>query len=265
VKFRAGLVNQRGNWYTTPSSSSVQTTFDQGPGALSSSPSKNWNFEMQLDQAIGSKQVITGGLVYKTGWSATKEYDLSNWKETDVKTQLSFQSGGREDRARQVAALMHDSLSELRRRVAAIPAGTQPKVVWLWGKPTTICGNQGVVSELIKVAGGKNLGGNFDSFNRELSMETMVALNPEVVLIWGSAAYGPADLLQDPKWQVVQAVKDQRVFKATRASTWSPRVVILAWWMAHCFYPQVISQEEVERAADRFYRSCFGISYGGAR
>lgn len=96
VKLRGGLVNQPENWYTTPSSSSAMTTFDQGPGTLSSSPSKNWNFEMQVDQAIGSKQVLTGGLVYKTGWSATKEYNLSNWKETDVKTQLTFQSGGRD-------------------------------------------------------------------------------------------------------------------------------------------------------------------------
>jgi iron complex transport system substrate-binding protein len=61
---------------------------------------------------------------------------------------------GREDRARQVAALMEESLSQLRRRVAAIPAGTPPRMVWLWGKPTTVSGNQGVVPELIQLAGG---------------------------------------------------------------------------------------------------------------
>jgi iron complex transport system substrate-binding protein len=93
----------------------------------------------------------------------------------------------------------------------------------------------------------------------------MLALNPEVVLICGPAAYGPADLLQDPKWQGVRAVKDRRVFKAFRAATWSPRVVVLAWWMARCFYPQAIPAEEVEKAADRFYHACFGIRYEGGQ
>lgn len=92
-------------------------------------------------------------------------------------------------------------------------------------------------------------------------METMVDLNPEVVLIWGSASYGVADLLRDPKWQNVQAVKTGRVFKADRSSTWSPRVVVLAWWMAHCFFPQEISPAEFRQAADSFYRECFGIPY----
>jgi len=42
-----------------------------------------------------------------------------------------------------------------------------------------------------------------------------------------------------------------------------PRLVPLAWWLAHCFYPQAISQEEAAKEAPRFYRSCFGRSYGG--
>ncbi|NYT02486.1 MAG: hypothetical protein GKC10_07005, partial [Methanosarcinales archaeon] len=105
------------------------------------------------------------------------------------------------------------------------------------------------------------LGEFIDGFNRELSMEEIVALNPEVVLIWGSATYGPDDLKHDAKWQTVQAVKDGRVFKATRGSTWSPRIVDLAWWMAQKFYPQDISPAEAEAALSRFYPACFGIEY----
>lgn len=107
------------------------------------------------------------------------------------------------------------------------------------------------------------MGVNLDGFNREISRETMVGLNPEVVVIWGSASYGVAGLLKDPKWRAVQAVKDHWVFKASRASTWSPRVVLLAWWLAHCFYPPAISPEEAAKEAARFYCSCFGRSYGG--
>ncbi len=168
---------------------------------------------------------------------------------------------GQAERAEKVTQLMARHFEALKQRLAGIPAAAHPRVVWLWGKPTTITGNKGVVGELITLAGGINLGGKVDNFNQELSMETMVDLNPEVVLIWGSASYGVADLLRDPKWQNVQAVKTGRVFKADRSSTWSPRVVVLAWWMAHCFFPQEISPAEFRQAADSFYRECFGIPY----
>ncbi len=90
-------------------------------------------------------------------------------------------------------------------------------------------------------------------------METLVSLNPQVVLIWGSASYGPDDLLTDPKWQTIEAIKTRRVFKASRASTWSPRVVSLAWWIARCFYPESISEEEAQADINQFFQKCFGI------
>ncbi|MBW1986489.1 MAG: ABC transporter substrate-binding protein [Deltaproteobacteria bacterium] len=170
---------------------------------------------------------------------------------------------GKEARAREVAAMMAQSLDKLRHRLAAIPAADRPGVVWLWSKPTKIGGNRGIMPELITLTGGINLGSHLNAFYQELSMETIVGLNPEVVLIWGSASYGPADILHDPKWQSIRAVKTQRVFKSPRASNWSPRVISLAWWMAHCLHPQQISPAEMQAELDQFYRRCFGIPYQG--
>jgi len=170
---------------------------------------------------------------------------------------------GKEARAREVAAMMAQSLDKLRQRLAAIPAADRPGVVWLWSKPTKIGGNRGIMPELITLTGGINLGSHLNAFYQELSMETIVGLNPEVVLIWGSASYGPADILHDPKWQSIRAVKSRRVFKSPRASNWSPRVISLAWWMAHCLHPQQISPAEMQAELDQFYRRCFGIPYQG--
>lgn len=168
---------------------------------------------------------------------------------------------GKEARAREVVALMDQHLDRVHRRVAPLARQFQPRVIWTWGRPTIISGRWGVVPEIVQVAGGKNMGDDWDCFNREVSMETIVALNPEVIFIWGSASYGPENLLMDPKWQTIQAVRNHRVFKAARASTWSPRVVDLAWWMACRFYPEAISETEVRAHLDEFYRKCFGIPY----
>lgn len=168
---------------------------------------------------------------------------------------------GKEARAREVADLMDRHFEAIRRRVAPLAAKDPPRVVWTWGRPTIISGRRGVVAELLELAGGKNLGENLDCLNQELSMETLVALNPQVVVIWGSASYHPEDLLADPKWATIQAVKDRRVFKAGRGSTWSPRIVVLAWWLARNFYPEAISLDEMKKEVGKFYQECFGIPF----
>jgi iron complex transport system substrate-binding protein len=168
---------------------------------------------------------------------------------------------GREARARQVAGYMARSLAALQQRLAGVPEADRPRVVWLWGKPTTINGNRGVIAELLSLAGGRNVGVHLNGLNQDLSMETIIGLAPQVVVIWGSASYGAQDLLRDPKWSVTPAVRDCRVFKAAQVSTWSPRAVVLAWWLGHCFHPEVISGTDWRRAADDIYRQCFGIPY----
>lgn len=168
---------------------------------------------------------------------------------------------GREARAREVTAYMAQSLRALEERLAALPQAARPRVTWLWGKPTTVNGNKGVVAELLQIAGGRNLGAHLDVLNQELSMETIISLSPEVVIIWGSASYTPQDLLRDPKWSVTPAVQNRRVFKATQASTWSPRVAATAWWLGHCLHPQAVTEDDWRRAAEEIYRHCFGIPF----
>ncbi len=170
----------------------------------------------------------------------------------------------RQTRAAEVAAAMHQHLAAVeqvrRERLAALPP---PRVVWLWGKPTTINGKRGVTADLIRIAGGRNLGEHLDNLNQDISMEEMVALDPEVVLIWGSAVYGAETLYNDPKWQSISAVKNRRVFKLPRQSTWSPRVVDLAWLMLRSFYPGEVAPEEVAARLDAYYRVVFGIPWPG--
>ncbi len=170
----------------------------------------------------------------------------------------------RQDRAALVAATMQQHLAAVARyrqeRLAGEPA---PRVVWLWGKPTTINGNRGVTADLIRIAGGRNLGEHLPDLNRDISMEEMVALDPEVVLIWGSAVYTPETLYTDPKWQSISAVKNRRLVKLPRQSTWSPRVVDLAWLMLQTFYPGAVSPAEVAAQLDAYYRAVFGIPWPG--
>jgi iron complex outermembrane receptor protein len=96
IKFHAGLLNQPINMSATPSSSSPLTTYGGGPGTSSFSPSRNWVAELQVDQAIGKKQQLVGGITYNTGWSNTKTYSVGNWRSPDTVSSLTQLSGGRD-------------------------------------------------------------------------------------------------------------------------------------------------------------------------
>jgi iron complex outermembrane receptor protein len=96
IKFHAGLLNQPINMSATPSSCSPLTTYGGGPGTSSFSPSRNWVAELQVDQAIGKKQQLVGGITYNTGWSNTKTYSVGNWRSPDTVSSLTQLSGGRD-------------------------------------------------------------------------------------------------------------------------------------------------------------------------
>jgi iron complex outermembrane receptor protein len=96
IKLHGGLLNQPTNWSATPSSSDPQTTFSGGPGTSSFSPSQNWVAELQVDQALGKKQLLVGGISYNTGWSNTKTYAVDNWRNPEATSVLNYLSGGRD-------------------------------------------------------------------------------------------------------------------------------------------------------------------------
>jgi iron complex outermembrane receptor protein len=96
-RFRAGITNIPENWYTTPSSSNKQTTFTGGPGKLSTTPSYSWNVEGQVDHLLGKVHALTGGVVYKTSYAGTQEFDLFNWRDIGHQGKCTYKSSG-EDR-----------------------------------------------------------------------------------------------------------------------------------------------------------------------
>jgi iron complex outermembrane receptor protein len=108
LKFHASLLNQPENWGTTPGSSSSLTTFGGGPGTLTNSPSRNWVAEMQVDQAIGNKHQLVGGMSYNTGSGSSQQNNLDNWRNPEVQNTLNRMSGGRD---RNVGIFLQDEIA----------------------------------------------------------------------------------------------------------------------------------------------------------
>ena len=168
----------------------------------------------------------------------------------------------REERVGTVLAVMEEASALIRERVSHIPREERRRVVFLWQKPTTVSGAGGLTHDIFREIGAVNPAEGLPASYSEVSMERILAWDPEVVFIWGYAKYGPETLLNSPQWRTVNAVRNGRVYKAPATDTWSPLVVMLALWMAQKTYPERFGDISFDKAYRDFETRCFGMAAG---
>jgi iron complex transport system substrate-binding protein len=168
---------------------------------------------------------------------------------------------GRERYVEHAIARMEGMFALIRKRVASIPPAKRKKALYLTGKQTTVNGRIGVTDDLLSMMNLVNAAKEIDQRSAEVSLEKIIAWNPDIIYIWGNARYGATDLVSNPQWRHIRAVREHRVFKAPKWGTWSPRLAPIALWMAAAAYPAEFRDIDVTRATDQFYRDVYGIPY----
>lgn len=109
-------------------------------------------------------------------------------------------------RADSVAGALRAELDDVRRLVA----GAERPTVFLpaWEAPLMTLGSGSFLSELVEIAGGRNLYGDRAEPSLTISMEDVVRRDPDLVLTGPKSA---ARISADPAWRVLRAVREGRV------------------------------------------------------
>ena len=168
---------------------------------------------------------------------------------------------GKEKEMEQAISEMDRIFQRIKQGVAIIPAEKRKKVLWLGSKPTLVACGVGVTEDLFKLIGTNNPAAVIPQRNAEVSIERIIAWNPDVIFIWGNAKYTAGEILNNPQWKFIKAVKNGQIYKAPEWSTWSPRLAPVALWMAMKCYPDLFKDIHLEEITDNFYRKVFGIPY----
>lgn len=172
---------------------------------------------------------------------------------------------GREERAERAVAAMERVFSMIRDRAERAPSSEKVKALWVGSRPNTVAGGTGLSNEMISLIGALNPAEGLRARNADVSMETIISWNPDLIFIWGNAPYSVSDILAKPALRGVAAVRNRRVYKAPAWSTWSPRLAPVVLWMAMKAYPGLYRDISFDDVADRFFREVFGIPYGKVR
>lgn len=166
-------------------------------------------------------------------------------------------------RAEELVKSMDSLVRFVQEHVADIPPNERVKVLYLWSKPTKVQGGKGTVNDFIRLAGGVNVAAK--AFPTKsyvfVDVETIIKWNPDVIVIWWWARYGPDKILHDPLWKSVKAVRDGRVYKEPYYEHWGVDAAIFILWLSMKLYPSKYVGVNFMDLANKYFEEWYGIPY----
>jgi ABC-type Fe3+-hydroxamate transport system substrate-binding protein len=110
-------------------------------------------------------------------------------------------------RAKIVIDSVYRTLDRVRSATAHL---TRPTVFWhIWDAPIITIGSGSFMNELVDIAGGKNVYADIAGPSAQVSLEDISRRDPEFIL---AGPIGKAQIASDPRWKIVRAARENRVF-----------------------------------------------------
>ncbi len=136
-------------------------------------------------------------------------------------------------RADSIAAAYDRELAALRTGVPALP-DTLSVLMLVWDAPPIVIGGGSFLSEIVRLAGARNVFADIAAPSATVSLESIAARDPDLLLVIGEAE--PA-VLDRPEWRAIPAVRDRRLVTVQgTAYAWpSPRSLDVVRTLADAF------------------------------
>lgn len=82
----------------------------------------------------------------------------------------------------------------------------------VWMDPLQTLNGEHIISDVIRLCGGRNIFAKEPSLAPKVSIEAVIARNPEAIVAGGMAKEQPSWLVAWQRWPVIEAVKQQQVY-----------------------------------------------------
>lgn len=102
------------------------------------------------------------------------------------------------------------AIEQARQSPSAQPGKPLSVLLLAWDAPPIAIGGTSFQSEILTLAGGRNLFADLDRPSAEVSLESILARNPDAVLITGGR---PPEAFDRPEWQLVPAIREHRFIR----------------------------------------------------
>lgn len=176
-----------------------------------------------------------------------------------------------ENRAAQFMDLYSRTLAKIENRLSGLPGKDRPRV-YLAGPMgfLSTCAKDMYQYHLIERCSGRNAAELSAGIGKrkgwtEVSGELILKWNPDIILVVHYSSTTPAQIMADPRWQGINAVKHKKVyFFPSRLNPWdypSPQAVLGLQWLAALLHPDRFKDVDSLSQANAFYEVFYGKSF----
>lgn len=119
-------------------------------------------------------------------------------------------------------------------------------------------------NDLITLAGGRNVSSQLtDGYWQAISAEELINWNPEKIMLVGYADYTKESVLEDERFQMLDAVKTKSIYSfPSSLEAWdypTPSSVLGALWLLNNLHLELYSTEDYIAESKSFYQYFYGI------
>jgi len=124
-----------------------------------------------------------------------------------------------------------------------------------------------IQTSLIEAGGGVNAVSGVEGVGGfvDVSIEQIIAWNPEVIWYPTYANYTADDLLNDPAWSSISAIQNKRVYAfPSNLEPWDQPTAALALgldWALYNLHPDLYSFEALMKDVDEFYTMVYDKTF----
>jgi iron complex transport system substrate-binding protein len=192
------------------------------------------------------------------------QYLVETPEEFAEALRLTGEALGSEASARAEAFLaeLDRVLEQVEEDLADVADDERVRVLFIGTAPLQVATGAMYQTDLIGLAGGLSVTSDLVGYWSEVNLEQILLWDPDVIVIPPYGPVQPADLIENPDWASIEAVRSGRVYRMPRLmapmDTPVPESLLGVVWMAGVFYPGLVSLDLADEAA-RFYADYYSF------
>ncbi|WQS29412.1 ABC transporter substrate-binding protein [Helicobacter pylori] len=154
-------------------------------------------------------------------------------------------------------AKMQETLDFIKERLKNVK---NKKGVELFDKPNKVSGHKALDTDLLEKGGVDNFGSKYVKHGRaEINTEKIVKENPEIIFIWWISTLTPEDILNNPKFATIKAIKNKQVYKLPTMDIGGPRAPLISLFIALKAHPEAFKGVDVNAIVKDYYKVVFDL------
>jgi len=169
---------------------------------------------------------------------------------------------GKKERADQLVTYTKEALGRLGKKTTTIPKNDHVRVYYMWAQgDLETSGRPSTVNELITLAGAVNVCGAINQEHLVINMENLLKWDPQVIVMWYNGRKDPGDILQNPLWQSMSAVRKRRVYEfpdVFSCDLWTLKFQHAVMMVAKWCYPELFHDLDLEKEKSALFRELYG-------